>query len=118
MQAGVYNITHKKGRFYTVQVFAKAYVSGSTTILESVDLTNYSATGSIRRSPDSSDTVANFTISGAMDANGMFFLQLPASTTENLTAQEYYYDVKLNDPSNRPQDFLEGKFILKPNITR
>jgi hypothetical protein len=82
-----------------------------------VDLTGYSASSQIRKTPSSSNAVS-FSVSVA-EAQGLVLLSLTDQQTSNLVPGRYVYDVLLtNNNNNLTSRILEGIVTVTPGVTR
>jgi len=83
----------------------------------SLDLTNYSARGQIRKSY-SSTAATDFTIS-VDAANTELNVSLTATQTNNLKPGRYVYDIEIEDDSNPAivTRILQGQVTVTPRVT-
>lgn len=84
----------------------------------SINVANYVFSGQIRKSYYSSSSTANLTVTVVNAANGNVRLTMNASTTANIKAGRYVYDVKMTDTSNTVTRILEGIITITPQVTR
>lgn len=103
-----YNLVIKAGRSFSV-VFEAQNDDGTA-----VDLTGYTATAELRKYAGGA-LLGTFTVSVNGPA-GEVKLSMTASQTQALTSGGVY-DVKLIDPSGQAIDFIEGKVVLKAEVT-
>ena len=83
-----------------------------------INLTNYTFSGSIRETYSTEDVSTDFgfeTISPL--ASGSFYVSLPPDSSSLLTAADYVYDVIMVSGSESRR-IIEGKFIVRPSVTR
>jgi archaellin len=86
----------------------------------SIDLTNWSFTGSIKEQFADQTPVMFFTSSIVDVASGSVKLYLGASTTWQLTSPKYVYDVISNNENVTPVEtlrILQGKISTRPGVT-
>lgn len=86
-----------------------------------VDLTGYSARMQVREKHTSKiPTISINTTSGGMtvDNLGAINIEVSASSTEDLVAKEYVYDLEIISSSNIVTRLIEGKFLVTPEVTR
>jgi hypothetical protein len=82
------------------------------------DLTDVEAKGQIRRSYYSSNATATFVVTIPTPTEGGIILNLPATTTANIAAGRYVYDVAIKDASNSITRVLEGTVSVLPQVTK
>ena len=83
---------------------------------EVISLTGYSGNSQIRRSYSSSNATA-FAV-GINETTGVVTLSLTKSSTANLVAGRYVYDVVLKNTSNVSSRIVEGVVTVMPSVTR
>jgi hypothetical protein len=83
-----------------------------------INVANYSFTSSIRKSYYSTNDTASFTITVVNTANGNLKFSMTSSTTANIKAGRYLFDVKQVDSGNTTSRILEGVIRVNPQITR
>ena len=81
-----------------------------------LDLTGYSGCAKIKKY-QSSTTAASFALAFTNRTGGKVRITMPASTTINLKAGKYFYDVLLNSGSN-VERVIEGEVLVKRAVTR
>jgi len=82
------------------------------------DLTGYTGEGQIRKHYESSTSTA-FTIAfGSPRTDGQVTLSLGRTTTANLEAGRYVYDVELTSSANTRSRLVEGIVTVTPEVTR
>ena len=81
------------------------------------DLTNIQAKSQIKKSYYSTTATATFTISISEPTSGTIILQLPNTTTANIAAGRYVYDVIIKDQANTVTRVLEGIVNVIPQVT-
>jgi hypothetical protein len=82
-----------------------------------LDLTSVSFSGSIKESYSSVRPVAEFDFQIIPPAvSGSLNIFISSSVTQELTAQDYVYDVLKIEGSDRRR-LLEGQFIVRPGVT-
>lgn len=84
------------------------------------DLTNYSATMTVRPfAGASTTTVVASTANGRITleaANGRVIVAIPSNVTSGFSATRHEYDLVLNSGSEITR-ILEGKFVVTPGVT-
>lgn len=83
-----------------------------------LNVANYTFTSSIRKSYYSSSVTANMTVSIVSAANGNVLISMNSSTTSNIVAGRYLYDVKMRDNTNTVFRVIEGIITVYPQITK
>ena len=82
------------------------------------DLTGYSANGHIRKHYTSS-TATVFDVSfGTPRSDGQLTISLGRTTTENMEAGRYVYDVELTSAANNRSRLVEGVVTVTPQVTK
>ena len=117
MSAGIYKITLEKGATFS-QPFTWKINSNV------VNLTGYSARMKVRdmkRAPSvnqivslTSATGGGITLGGAA---GTVTITIPATTTDNITAGKYVYDLELESSDGTVTRLLKGPFIVSDEVT-
>jgi hypothetical protein len=82
------------------------------------DLTDVTAKSQIRKSYYSANTTAEFTVTINTPTDGTILLLLDASTTANIAAGRYVYDVAIKDTANTVTRVLEGIVNVIPQVTK
>ena len=83
-----------------------------------INLTNYAFTGSIRETYSTEDKSADFVCEKITPQDsGSLYVSLPPASSTLLTAQDYVYDVLMTSGSVTRR-IIEGKFIVRPSVTR
>jgi len=83
-----------------------------------INITSESFSGHIRETYSSEDTSALFqTEKIAPHTSGSLYVSLPPVSSSLLTAQDYVYDVLMTSGSITRR-IIEGKFIVRPSVTR
>lgn len=82
------------------------------------DLTDVTAKSQIRKSYYSANTTAEFSVTINDPAEGVIILILDASTTANIAAGRYVYDVAIKDTANTVTRVLEGIVNVIPQVTK
>lgn len=83
-----------------------------------LDVTGYTFKSSVRKSYYSSGVTANLTVTILSAANGNVQLSMNSSTTANIKAGRYLYDVKMVDSANVTSRVIEGIITIYPQITK
>ncbi len=81
------------------------------------NLVSYLARSQLRKSYYSS-TAVNFTVNIVEPLNGVIRIELSASTTANIRAGRYVYDVEIESPAGEVERIFEGIATVTPNVTR
>jgi hypothetical protein len=116
MKPGIYPITARQGTRFKLRFNLATNNVG-------IPLTNYSAAMQVRKSVTSSTTLLNLVsptnISlNAGNVDGDVLVTVSGATMATLPAGTWVYDIELTDPSGNPEAVLEGKFIVKAEVTR
>lgn len=82
------------------------------------DLTGVTAKSQIRKSYYSANTTAEFTVTINTPTDGTILLILDSSTTSNIAAGRYVYDVAIKDTANTVTRVLEGIVNVIPQVTK
>lgn len=111
MTAGKYDITIEQGSDFSLTLTVKE--GGAVK-----NLTGFTARGSMRKTYD--DTTAHdFTFTSDYDSTGIIIMKMPYSTTDDLDAGFYVYDVELVHSGNDTvQRLIEGKAEVTREVTR
>ena len=81
------------------------------------NLTGYTAKSQMRKSYYSTNASAEFTITILTPTTGVLNLYLPATSTANIAAGRYVYDVAIKDSTNSVSRVLEGIVNVLPRVT-
>ena len=112
MSAGTYNLVIDQGSDFALDLVIKQ--SGTA-----LNLTNYSGRAQLRTVHTASSASASFTVSITNASEGALKLQLPGSTSKNLAAGQYVYDLEIFTSSDTiVKRILEGTVTLTPEVTR
>ena len=108
--------------------YTELYVDQGTDFDSSIDLVaddgtpinvaSYVFTSQIRKSYYSTNPTANISITILDAANGNVKMSMNATTTANIAAGRYLYDVKMIDSSNTTTRLVEGIITVNPQVTR
>lgn len=115
MPAGYYDIICEQGATLN-RTFTWKDKAG-----ELVPLTDYIGRMQVRTSVSADDVALDLTsIAGDIDfpSAGKIVLTVDATTTAALAHGTYVYDLELESPTAGVKRLLEGKFIVKPEVTR
>lgn len=118
MPAGLYDIVCEQGATFTRPITWKDATG------DPVNLTGFSARMQVRPSTGSATVVLDLTSSnggivfGTPRSSGYFEITVSATNTAALTPGTYVYDLELVAGSNIVTRLLEGKFTIKPEVTR
>ena len=88
-----------------------------TTANTPLDLTGYTAYSSIKKSPASSKTTANFVVSFTNISFGKLTISLGSSITSTIRSGRYCYDILLINASSVKSRVVEGSAIVTAGIT-
>lgn len=88
-----------------------------TTSNTPLDLTGYTAYSSIKKSPASSKTTANFVVLFTNRALGKLTISLGSSITSTIRSGRYSYDILLVDAASIKTRVVEGSAIVTAGIT-
>tara|TARA_R110002072_G_scaffold120961_1_gene254392 strand:+ start:169 stop:507 length:339 start_codon:yes stop_codon:yes gene_type:complete len=112
MSAGTYNLVIDQGSDFALDLVIKQ--AGTA-----LNLTNYSGRAQLRTVHTASSASASFTVSITNASEGALKLQLPGSTSKNLAAGQYVYDLEIFTSSDTiVKRILEGTVTLTPEVTR
>ena len=110
MAAGKYNITIDQGSDFALQLTIKENAVAK-------NLTGFSVRGQIRPSTTSSTVSASFTGSIVNATSGILKIEIPNTTTVNMSAGKYVYDTEIYT-SSVVQRLLQGNATVRAEITR
>jgi hypothetical protein len=83
------------------------------------DLDGYTAAGEMRKHYTSSTAAATFVISFSDDrSDGLVTISLPRSTTTNIPAGRYVYDVEITSAGDKRTRLVEGIATVTPQVTQ
>ena len=82
-----------------------------------LDLTGYTGSSQIRKHPESTNATATFTLSFVDRTNGRIRLALSPSTTKDIKAGRYVYDILFTDASNNKSIVVEGNVLVRPEMS-
>lgn len=82
---------------------------------EPIDFTGYTASSQMRKSYSSS-TFNQFVVT--LGSTGQVTLSMDATTTNNITAGRYVYDVEVQNPSGIRSRVVEGIVTVTPQVSR
>lgn len=103
------NLTIDQGSTYSVDFLV--YYANNTP----ADLTDYTASGSIRKHYTSNNAVS---FAMATYANGTVRASLSANQTSSLTDGRYVYDIKITNSFEETTRIVEGIVSVSPQVTR
>ena len=111
MSAANYDIVIDQGSNYAIDVLVKE--SGLVK-----NLTGYAARVSIKTSKSATGTAATFSCTIPTPTNGKVKMEMPASTTANLAAGQYFYDLEIHTSDNSiVKRLIEGTVNISAGIT-
>lgn len=97
----------------------EAVIKLYSTNTEPLNLTNYGATGQIRRGYDSTTASGTFAITMPTPSNGELVLSLSATSSAELKYGRYVYDVLITNSSTGIKTrAVEGIVTVTPRVTR
>lgn len=112
MSAGTYNLVIDQGSDFALDLVIKQ--SGTA-----LNLTNYSGRAQLRTVHTASSASSSFTVTVTNASEGALKLQLPGSTSKNLAAGQYVYDLEIFTSSDTiVKRIVEGTVTLTPEVTR
>jgi hypothetical protein len=112
MAAGKYNIEIDQGSDFALDVTVKE--DGSVK-----DLTGYSARSQMRAKKSDASAAASFTCTVTDAANGILKMELSNSTSSNMTAGRYFYDLEIYTSGDAiVKRILEGEVNIDREVTR
>lgn len=85
-----------------------------------VNLTGYTARMQVRPDYGSDSLLVNLTVGNGITitgTTGTIVITITAGATTNMKAGTYLYDIELVAPDTTVQRILEGKFVVKPEVT-
>lgn len=103
------NLTIDQGATFSVDFIVK------NTNNETVNLTDYTGAGQLRRNYASNSAVA-FTI--GVYANGTVRASLSANQTSSLSSDRYVYDVEIQNGLGEVSRIVEGIVTVTPQVTK
>ena len=96
----------------------KILVSVTDQLNTPINFTEVAFTGSVRETYSSEDKSADFVCEKiAPETSGSLYVSLVPASSALLTAQDYVYDVLMVSGSITRR-IIEGKFIVRPSVTR
>lgn len=104
------NLTVDQGSDFSVEITVANDVG-------SIDITNYTYRGQIRKTYSSS-TAVDFYTSAADPASGKLDISLSALKTSAMKAGRYVYDVEIVDSIGNVTRVVEGQLEVTPRVTR
>ena len=110
MAVYVHNLTIIAGADYS-QDYDMLETGGGT-----IDLTNYSAKGQLRKHKGSA-TAVSFTVGFPNRTEGKINMSIPSWTTANLKEGRYVYDVLFTKPGGKKEIVLEGRVHVRAGIS-
>ena len=116
MKPGIHNITARQGSRFKLRFNIATNSNG-------IDLSSYTAAMQVRKSVTSSTKLLDLTSGSGIQLNagsinGDVLITVSGSTMAGLPAGTWVYDIELTDSSGNPEAVLEGKFIVKAEVTR
>lgn len=82
-----------------------------------LNLTGYTFAMQVRRSSNSSTTLLSLT-SATMTSIGTVAVTVSAATMNNVPAGRWVYDIELTSSGGEVTRYLEGRFIVKAQVTQ
>lgn len=112
MAAGTYDIVIDQGSDFSIEIAIAQ--DGSA-----VALSTHSVRAQLRPSPTSSTKTADFTCTITDVSGGKLTMSLGNSTTQNIAAGKYYYDLELvNTGASTVTRLLQGVARVTAEVTR
>ena len=108
--SGKYNIVADQGATFNLNF---TIATDGTPL----DLTGYTFAMQVRRSTNSSSTLLNLT-SATMTSIGTVAVTVSAATMNDVPAGRWVYDIELTSSSGTVTRILEGRFIVKAQVTQ
>ncbi len=103
---------------YTGADFEQSFIFEDTSSNSLKDFTGYTSCAQMKRY-ESSSKAADFTVTFATDrTTGRVTIGLGKSTTKDLKAGKYFYDVILNSPTGMIERGVQGTAVVKKAVTR
>lgn len=81
------------------------------------DLTSYTFAMQVRRSSNNANTLLNIT-SATMNSSGEVSVTVSATTMNTVPPGRWVYDIELTSSSGTVTRILEGRFIVKAQVTQ
>lgn len=106
------NLTIDQGSTFGAEVA----IEDSTHTL--FNLTGYTASGQIRKTPQSTTVAATFSCSIPDPLSGTVYISLSDEVTSGIKAGRYMYDIYIEDDSGNRFRAIEGLVTVTPAITR
>ena len=111
MSAANYDIVLDQGSNYAIDVLVKE--SGLVK-----NLTGYAARASVKASKSATTNSATFGCTIPTPTNGKVKMEMPAATTANLAAGQYFYDLEIHTSDNSiVKRLIEGTVNISAGIT-
>ena len=82
-----------------------------------LNLTGYTFAMQVRRSSNSSTALLNIT-SATMNSSGNVAVTVSATTMNTVPAGRWVYDIELTSSGGQVTRILEGRFIIKAQVTQ
>lgn len=112
MAAGIYDIVIDQGSDYALQIQVSQDGSNS-------NLNTHSVRAQLRPTPSSTTKTADFSCSITDAANGIIKMELNNSTTANIAAGKYFYDLELvNTGASTVTRLIQGVARVTQEVTR
>jgi hypothetical protein len=108
--SGKYNIVADQGATFNLNFTVK-------TDDVPWNLTSYTFAMQVRRSTNDANTLLNIT-SATMTSVGSVAVTVSATTMNNVPAGRWVYDIELTSSSGEVTRILEGRFIVKAQVTQ
>jgi len=86
-----------------------------------INITSYTAKMQVRTTAASATVILELTDTAGITINGSagtLTLLVSASTMSAIAANTYVYDLEITAPSTKVTRLIEGKFIVKAEVTR
>lgn len=107
--------------FVELQIESGATFSTEITVNDAngqgKNLSNFLVRSQLRKSYYST-TAVDFTMTISDAPSGIITMEMSSSTTANIRAGRYVYDVEIEDQSGVVTRIFEGVVVVLPNVTR
>lgn len=83
-----------------------------------VDISGFTAEGKIKKGYSSTSSISfDLSENPITNSNGIIALSLSDTTTKNMKAGRYVYDVEITSPAGVTTRILEGQLEVNPGVT-
>lgn len=115
MPAGQYTFYAEQG------ATLERVITYTDSLDEIINITSYTAKMQVRTTAASGTVILELTDTSGITINGAagtLTLLVDASTMSAIAANTYVYDLEITAPSNKVTRLIEGKFVVKAEVTR